>query len=87
MATQALKDQLADWTDFDFAAFYLSQHLGLLSPEIEKMAGAKWVFWSANPIGDALGRILEELTELGVLEYDPEELRFRWNPEFKVVSR
>jgi hypothetical protein len=73
-----LRTRLATWTDFDVAAYHLGVVLGLLPewPEATAWGEHKWVFWSANPLGDTLYMILRTLTSLGVLEHDGEA--FRW---------
>ena len=56
----ALKERLIDWTDFDVAGYQLGVVLGLLPewPKGEAWGEHKWVFWSANPLGDALYEML-----------------------------
>lgn len=74
----ALKERLLDWTDFDVAGYQLGVVLGLLPewPKGEAWGPHKWVFWSANPLGDALYEMLRSLVTLGVLERSGEA--FRW---------
>lgn len=78
---RSLRTKLADWQDYDIAACYLAVALGI-APSDHDFCGKKWVFWSANPIGDRLHQMLLDLVELGVLENDDEECKFRWNPDF-----
>jgi hypothetical protein len=44
MQVKSLKTQLADWTDFDGAAFGLARCLGLMGPEVRFQSEAKHVF-------------------------------------------
>ncbi|TLD70665.1 hypothetical protein FEM03_10135 [Phragmitibacter flavus] len=83
--SQTLKHSLSEWTDADVAAYYVAIALGLAPDpggEWKFWGGKKWVFWSANPLGDGLYRILEMLTENGVIEKDGEESKYRWNPTY-----
>ena len=85
LQSKILKHSLAEWTDADVASYYVAVALGVApNPESERdcWGGKKWMFWSANPLGEGLYRVLEMLTESGVLEKDEEEMKFRWNPRF-----
>lgn len=70
---------LADWTDWDGAAFTLGRSLGIFS-ETETFTQVKWVFWTNNPLGNALHEMLVQLTAAGVLERrdEPDDIQFRW---------
>src|SRR5262245_61451048 len=76
-----LKKQLADWTDFDAAGLHLGRCLGLFDGQ--DRAKTKHVFWSAHPVGESLVSFLDQLVSVGVLEHDPEHMRYRWNASFK----
>lgn len=85
---KSLKEALADWQDSDVATYYLACCLGLMGPEdgsLDCFRNAKHVFWSANQLGEALGRFMDQLVECGVLEFDDAgtNTRYRWNPSFK----
>lgn len=83
--SSTLKHSLADWTDFDVASHYVAVALGVAPDpgrEGDCWGGKKWVFRSANPLGERLYRVLQTLAEYGVLEEDKEEMRFRWNPKY-----
>lgn len=85
LLSQTLRHSLADWTDVDVAAYYVAIALGVApdpGSEWDFWGGKKWMFWSANPLGDVLYRVLEMLSENGVLQKDEEEMKFRWNPDF-----
>jgi len=81
-----LRDRLAEWTDFDVAGYHLGVVLGLLPewPEGEAWGDHKWVFWSANPLGDALYMMLRNLTSLGILEHNGDA--FRWIGPGKLLD-
>lgn len=53
--------------DADIAAFELAVSLGLIREDADGWDGKKWMFWSANPIGDWLYKVLGEMTKLGIL--------------------
>ena len=83
--SQTLRRSLAEWTDADVASYYVAVALGIApdsGKEWDFWGGKKWMFWSANPLGDGLYRVLEMLTESGVLEKDEDEMKFRWNQKF-----
>jgi hypothetical protein len=85
---RTLKEALVDWVDADVATYYLACSLGLMGPEdgsFEEFRGAKHVFWSANQLGDALGRFMDTLVECGVLEFagTGNMPAYRWNSSFK----
>lgn len=75
-----LSELLRDWKDFDEAAHALGVVLGVF-PAGSKMNEFKGVFWTANPLGTALGDVLDALAAAGFLEADPDEPRYRWNPD------
>jgi len=89
----SLRD-MTEWNDWDGAAYVLGLSLGLFNKETHPyMRDLKHVFWTANPIGEALHKCLEELVRAGILlgtnaddddEHDPEcaSLKFKWNPAF-----
>lgn len=76
-----LKHHLQDWVDIDVAQFHLARCLGVLGPETTSMASAKWVFWSNNPIGNLLYRVLRDLAATRFIEIDEEQLKVRWKPD------
>ena len=74
-----LKEKLADWTEWDGAAFGLAVSLGLMEGGVDSWLKNKAVFWSNNPVGEALGRFLQELVKADVLEYREEpDQQYRW---------
>lgn len=79
----SLRDDLADWKDLEEAAHDLARHLGVLPAE-SIMRDFKWVYWSANPLGNMLVRTLDEYVTLGILEKrDEPDFQYRWNAEYK----
>ncbi|MCG5441134.1 hypothetical protein NIE79_000068 [Micromonospora sp. NIE79] len=73
----ALADELAEWTDVDGAQYELGRAVGLFTDQM--FLQVKWVFWSDNPLGQALWDMLHELVKAGVLEYrDEPDHQFRW---------
>lgn len=78
-----LKELLVEWTDFDYAAFQVGVVFGLWPPEGEDQASFrlknKHVFWTNNPLGNALHQILNSLVKCGILERrDEPDLQYRW---------
>lgn len=85
LQSQTLKRSLTEWTDADVASYYVAVALGVAPDpgnEWDFWGGKKWMFWSANPLGEGLYQVLEMLTASEVLEKDEEKMRFRWNPTF-----
>ena len=84
---KTLKDFLEDWVDIDGVMRKLGQHIGIFEekePGVGLGPSYKKFFWSANPVGDALGSMLEELRKIGALEFNDEEIQYRWNKNFDV---
>lgn len=83
MPTMTLKERISDWTDWDAAAAYLADCLGLI-PATAASGAAKHVFWSKHPVGDVLYSMLERMVEQGILEKrDEPDIQFRWSPTFR----
>lgn len=73
-----LKHSLYDWTDIDVAQYRLGVVLGIFESHVSFLE-VKGVFWTDNPIGNALFRILEILTETDILEKrDEPDYQYRW---------
>ncbi|BBC33906.1 hypothetical protein SGFS_052000 [Streptomyces graminofaciens] len=62
-----LSEGLADWTDWDGAAFLVGRSLGIFDAS-ETFPETKHVFWTDNPLGNALHEVLLQLAAAGVLE-------------------
>jgi hypothetical protein len=79
----SLKIRLKEWTDWDGAMFCLAKSLGMMDETVNFAVEAKHVFWSANPVGDFLGKTLDELVEIGFLEKrDEPDFQYRYNSAF-----
>jgi hypothetical protein len=59
-------DDLADWADWDVAAYLLGRSLGLFQGET--FQSAKGVFWTDNDLGNGLHTALLALASARVLE-------------------
>ncbi|WP_418960743.1 hypothetical protein [Streptomyces tritici] len=75
----ALPEKLAQWEDWDGAAFEVGRALGIFDEE-DSFTSVKRVFWTNNPLGNALHEVLHQLTAAGVLELQDEpDMQFRWS--------
>lgn len=86
-SSSPLKVRLADWKDWDAAAYELGVVLGLWMDRgaplwEDPWHGLKYIFWTDNPLGLALHNMLIELVKAGVLEMQEENCSFRWNPNY-----
>lgn len=69
---------LANWEDWDVAAFALGRAIGLyeLPTDFQRV---KHVFWTENAVGRGLHETLNHLAEAGILERrDEPDNQFRW---------
>lgn len=75
-----LSEGLAEWTDWDVAAFVVGRSLGILEESVTSSRQVKSVFWTDNPLGNALHEVLLQLVAAGVLERreEPDE-QFLWS--------
>ncbi|MGW5582066.1 hypothetical protein [Micromonospora chokoriensis] len=72
-----LADALNEWTDADGAQYELGSAMGLFADRT--FLQVKWVFWSNDPLGQALWDMLHALVRAGVLEHrDEPDHQFRW---------
>ena len=79
----SLRESLAEWSDWDGAAYSLAVCLGLM-PEGIFPGRAKHVFWSNHEIGEMLFGMLDRLVEAGVLEERNEpDMQYRWRSDFR----
>jgi len=77
-----LKELLKDWADFDGAQHAIAVSLGLMPNDWHwVLENAKWVFWSNNPLGNMLSKMLIALVEQDVLEENDEQ-QYRCNSAF-----
>lgn len=68
------------WYDPDQASCAMVEALGLYHT-LGTFGPAKWVFYSANPVGDALADLLARLCGAGVLEAN-DDGQFRLRPGY-----
>jgi hypothetical protein len=78
----SVRDELAEWAEWDEAGWSIAMHLGLLPPGVSYQTEAKHVFWTSNPLWDAIHDVLDAMVRVGALEYEPEEQRWRARPEY-----
>lgn len=82
-----LKEKLSDWVCWEGAEFELAVALGLMEEGHESWIKHKGIFWTANPLGDALGRMLQDLAKVGVLEYRTEpDHEYRWKQGDSLIG-
>ena len=75
----SLREDLSKWSDWDGAKAALAEHLGLIDTA-EDFGGRKEIFWSNNPVGNALMDCLNRLTDAEVLDRrDEPDIQFRWS--------
>ena len=79
----SLKEALADWEDPDVTAYYVGRCLGIIDHNVA-FAASKPLVLTSNPVADLLYETLNRLVKIQALEYDSEELRYRWNSSFKL---
>src|SRR5690348_879086 len=83
MQLETLRESLGDWIDIDGAGCALGVCLGLI-PAREGWGRHKHVFWSNNPIGNMLYKMLDDLVAEGVLEKREEpDSQYRWYKAFR----
>ncbi|MEU6900927.1 hypothetical protein [Streptomyces virginiae] len=73
----ALSESMADWVDWDQAAYLLGLSLGAITPEVP-FSRSKRIFWEDNPAGRGLHAALLALVEGGLLESRDDDEQFRW---------
>lgn len=71
-----LTEELAGWTDWDYAAYLLGSHLGVLTGDFPRVN--KHLFWTDNRLGNGLRAALLALADGGVLEWREADDQFRW---------
>lgn len=77
-----LRSALSEWTDFDGAEFEVARCLGIIEPTSSWSPTVhKGLFWSNNPVGNGLGKILDALVAMGAVEMN-EDHQYRWNQSF-----
>jgi hypothetical protein len=86
LKSKTLRQSLAEWTDVDVATYYVAVAIGVApdpGQEWSDWGGKKWVFWSANPLGESLFCVLDKLAECGVLLKNEDHDQYKWNPAFE----
>ena len=89
MSRKELSELLEDWTDTDWAAFYLAYVLGIM-PDIEVETFTvkyKWVFWSSTPTGHMLYDTIRAMVTHGFLEEDEDTEMVRLNPNWSLEGQ
>ena len=87
MMNTTLKENLKEWTDFDVAAYLVGCAIGLFPPfdgSYDDFRKHKGFFGTAGTVGEPLAYFLESLVDAKVLESDPGEIKYRWNPNFTL---
>ena len=77
-----LKERLKNWTYMDFAAFQLAVCLGLMK-DGDFQVKTKHIFGSRNILGNLLYAILASLQKEKILQYNSNEMQYRWNKSYK----
>jgi len=66
MSSMTFVETVADWTEWDVAAYALGRALGLF--ETRSFVQVKGTFWTDNALGNGLHDALGALVRAGVLE-------------------
>ncbi|MDH6223614.1 MULTISPECIES: hypothetical protein [Streptomyces] len=72
-----LSRTMADWVDWDQAAYLLSVSLGALSPDVP-FSKSKSLFWTDGPVSRGLHAALLTLVEASLIESRDDDEQFRW---------
>ncbi|MEU3556168.1 hypothetical protein [Streptomyces fragilis] len=72
-----LSRTMADWVDWDQAAYLLGVSLGALSPDVP-FSESKSLFWTEGPVSRGLHAALLALVEAGLIESRDDDEQFRW---------
>lgn len=77
--------RIKDWTDYDVAMHLLALQIGIVDEDKGSFQSEyKWIYWSDNPYGNMLGDMLNKMIEVGVLLYDEEDQKVKYNPDFEI---
>ncbi len=80
-----LANDLAAWTDWDWAAYRLGRAIGLFGDQT--FFQVKGVFWTDSALGDGLHAALGALVDAGVLDQRGEpDLQYRWSPDTSAAQ-
>ena len=83
--SQTLRHSLSYWRDVNTSAYCVAIALGVApdSGDVQYLWGGKQsVFCTATPLGDCLRDCLRMLAGCGILEFEAENSRYRWNADF-----
>lgn len=83
-----LKELLQDWEDQDICAYYLACCLGLTEYDatFKIFRETKHIYWSGNSLSKFLYKMLQEMTEIGMLEFDDDNGSYRWNNSSSLIE-
>ncbi len=76
-----------DWVDTDVMMYLIGCSLGIFPPPTPAGAwqrSVKAILWSSNEIEETLTLVIKRLYHNGVLLFDDEQERYRWNPAFTL---
>jgi hypothetical protein len=75
-----LMSLLKEWSDPDITQYYLACSLGILAYDsnFRNFRRSKHIFWTKNKTSALLRGILELLINDGLIEFDPEDSKYRW---------
>src|SRR4051812_6768695 len=79
----SLKEALRDWEDPDVALYMVGRCLGLIEHGVS-FAASKPLVNTSNSVSLVIGETLDAMVRLGAVEYDENEMRYRWNSTFKL---
>jgi hypothetical protein len=85
VSLHSLPEYLKEWQDFDVATYYVGCCLGVFPPPDQNgFHSVTHHLWATSEIGDTLSFLMQRLVTNGVLLYEEEGLRYRWNEEFAI---
>ncbi len=75
------KELLQNWEDADVTQYYLACCLGLIEYDdsFRIFRDSKHLFWTRNHTSALLWKLLLEMRDAKLLEFDEDENKFRWN--------
>jgi hypothetical protein len=81
-----LKESFDEWTDMDYAAHIFALHLGIIPQSgLDGFATKyKGLYWSNNPISKCLYDSLSAMATAGILLFNEDLMKYKWNKDFKI---
>lgn len=78
---------LSDWLETDIVLHYLALSMGLVEEgnsieSFDSFRANKALYWSNNPVGNMLSKLLYDMEDIGALESKEEGTLWRWNQDF-----